>query len=125
MGRTLDVITIGVAILVFGLSLVACLLGIWNLTIWQLIPMFLTIFSLWIIATAGIKAVSKTSPYEMPPFSTAGLGLVLLAVGTAWWMYARGIELPYVVLTLTIIIGVLVVVAGIREWTKGKKSSGS
>lgn len=123
MGRTLDIITIGVAILVFGLSLVACLPpGIWNLTIWQLVPMFLTIFSLWIIATAGIKAVSKTSPYERQPFSTAGLGLVLLAIGTAWWMYARRTPLPYVVLTLTLIIGVLVVVAGVREWTKGKKA---
>ena len=121
MGR-LDIITIGVAILAFGLSLVACLFGIWNLTIWQLVPMFLTIFSLWIIATAGIKGVSKTSPYEIQPFSTAGLGLVLLAVGTAWWMYARGIALPYVALTLTLIIGILVVVAGVREWTKGKKA---
>lgn len=120
MGRTLDIITIGVAILAFGLSLVVALFGF--IGIWEFFPMSLTIFSLWIIATAGIKAVSKTSPYERQPFSTAGLGLVLLAIGAAWWMGARGIELPYVVLTLILIIGVLVVVAGVREWTKGKKA---
>lgn len=121
MNGTLNVITIGVAILVLGLSLVACMFGIWNLEIGQLVPMFLTILSLWIIATAGIKAVSKTSPYERQPFSTAGLGLVLLAIGASWWLHAREIGLPYVVLTLTLIIGVLVIVAGVREWTKGKQ----
>jgi len=123
VGRTLDVITIGVAILAFGLSLVMSLFGF--IGIWEFFPMFLTILSLWIIATAGIKTVSKTSPYEMPPFNTAGLGLVLLALGASWWMYARGIGLPYVVLTLTLIIGVLVVVAGVHEWTKGKKAGDS
>lgn len=120
MGRTLDIITIGVAILAFGLSLVVSLFGF--IGIWELFPMFLTIFGIWVIATAGIKVVSKTSPYERQPFSTAGLGLVLLAIGASWWMYAREIALPYVVLTLTLIIGVLVVVVGVREWTKGKKA---
>lgn len=118
MGKTLDIITLGVAILAFGLSLVVFLFG--AIEIWELVPMFLTIISLWIIATAGIKAVSKTSPYERQPFSTTGLGLFLLAVGAAWWLYAREIPLPYVVLTLTLIIGVLVIVAGVREWTKRK-----
>lgn len=118
MGKTLDIITIGVAILAFGLSLVVFLFSL--IGIWELVPMFLTIISLWIIATAGIKAVSKTSPYERQPFSTAGLGLFVLAIGVAWWLHARGIEPPYVVLTLTLIIGVLVIVAGVREWTKRK-----
>lgn len=116
MGRTLDIITIGVAILAFGLSVVVLLFEF--IAIWELVPMFLTILSIWIISTAGIKAVSKTSPYERQPFSTAGLGLVLLALGASWWMYARGINLVYVVLTLTLVIGVLIIVAGVREWTK-------
>jgi hypothetical protein len=117
MGK-LDIITIGVAILALGLSVVLHLFGF--VTIWELVPMFLTVISIWIIATAGMKAMSKTSPYERQPFSTAGLGLVVLAVGASWWLYARGIEPAYVVLTLTLIIGVLVIVAGIREWTKRK-----
>lgn len=120
MGKTLDIITIGVAILAFGLSVVVLLLEF--ITIWELVPMFLTIVSIWIIATAGIKAVYKSSPYERQPFSTAGLGLVLLAIGASWWLYARGIELAYVVLTLTLVIGVLVIVAGVREWTKRETS---
>ena len=117
MGK-LDIITIGVAVLALGLSVVLHLFGL--ITIWELVPMFLTIISMWIIATAGIKAMSKTSPYERQPFSTAGLGLVILAVGASWWLYARGMELVYVVLTLTLVIGVLIIVAGIREWTKRK-----
>ena len=117
MGK-LDIVTIGVAVLALGLSVVLHLFGL--ITIWELVPMFLTVISMWIIATAGIKAMSKTSPYERQPFSTAGLGLVILAVGASWWLYARGIELVYVVLTLTLVIGVLIIVAGIREWTKGK-----
>ena len=120
MGKTLDIITIGVAILAFGLSVVVLLLEF--ITIWELVPMFLTIFSIWMIATAGIKAVSKTSPYERQPFSTAGLGLVLLAVGASLWLSTRGVPLPYAVLTLTLVIGVLVIVAGVREWTKRKTS---
>ncbi len=118
MGKTLDIITIGVAILALGLSVVVLLFGV--ITVWELVPMVLTIISLWIMATAGIKAVSKTSQYERQPFSTAGFGLVLLAIGASWWLFTRGIEPAYVVLTLTLIIGLLVIVAGIREWTKRK-----
>ena len=118
MGKTLDIITIGVAILAFGSSLTVYLFTLIGL--WEVFPMFLTIISVWIIATAGIKAGSKTTPYERQPFSTAGLGLFLLAIGGSSWMYARGVPLPYVALTLTLIIGVLVIVAGVREWAKRK-----
>lgn len=118
MGKTLDVITIGVAIIVFGSSLTMYLSNI--IGSWEIVPMFLTTLSVWIIATAGIKARTKTTPYERQPFSTAGFGLFLLAIGVSSWMYVRGFPLSYVVLTLTLIIGVLVIVAGVREWTKRK-----
>jgi hypothetical protein len=116
VARTFDIITLGVAILALGLSVVVLLLNF--ISIWELVPMFLTIIGSWIIATAGIKAMSKISPYERQPFSTAGLGLVVLAIGASWWLYARGVDLVYVILTLTLIIGILVIVAGAREWTK-------
>jgi len=115
MGK-LDIITVGVAILTLGLSVVVLLFNL--ISIWELVPMFLTIIGCWIIATAGIKAISETSAYERQPFSTAGLGLVILAIGASWWLYARGVEPVYVILTLTLIIGLLVIVAGVREWTK-------
>lgn len=118
MDGRLDIITIGVAILALGLSVALHLFGL--IGIWELVPMFLTIISLWLIATAGIKVVSKTSPYERQPFSTAALGLILLAVGASWWLYTIGVELAYVVLILTLIVGVLVIVTGVREWTKRK-----
>ncbi len=116
MARTLDIVTVGVAILALGLSVVVLLFNF--ISIWELVPMFLTIIGSWIIATAGIKVMSKISPYERQPFSMAGLGLVVLAIGASWWLYARGVELVYVILTLTLIIGILVIVAGVREWTK-------
>ena len=58
------------------------------ITDWTLIfPLILVFSGCWTLVLAGIRAANPQK-YERGAFSTMGLGLLLIALGGAWYLFA-------------------------------------
>jgi cobalamin synthase len=80
--RTL--LTIGAFFLIL---VVAIVLYAANAISWTLIaPVVLVLFGVWMLALAGMRS-SNPQKYARDAFSTLNLGLILIAVGGAWYLF--------------------------------------
>jgi hypothetical protein len=91
-----QLLTIGV-LLIF--LVVAILLAVTQAISWTIFgPLVLLLFGIWIIVLAAIRVANPTK-YERNSFSTAIMGLLLVAVGGAWyllsfnWLYSLSLIL--------------------------------
>jgi len=72
------------------------------ITDWTLIlPLILALYGLWTIALAGMRA-SAPQKYERGPFSTLSMGLLLVAIGGAWFLYSYGWYYSLIVILLAL-----------------------
>jgi uncharacterized membrane protein YidH (DUF202 family) len=102
------VISIGVTILVLGASIIAYLVG-W-IELLETAPMFITLISIWIIASAALRREDV--------FFTAMRGFFLFAVGLSLWLSFH-VSLVIVVLVFTVLVGGGVVLVGARSRLQG------
>lgn len=80
---------------------------------WSLIPaLILALYGCWIIALAGMRT-SNPRKYERGPFSTFAMGLILIAIGGAWFMYS--IEPLYSLAIILLVLGVLAIAAALKR----------
>ena len=80
---------------------------------WSLIaPLILALYGCWVMVLAGIRA-STPQKYERDPFSTFAGGLILIAIGGAWfvssynWLYSLAIIL--------LVLGALAIAAALKR----------
>jgi hypothetical protein len=105
-----QLLTIGVF---FITVVVALLLSVIVLADWFLfIPIVLVLSGLWALALAGIRA-SKPQKYERGTFSTMALGLCMIAVGGAWYLFAFG--WLYSLVLILLVLGALAIAAALRR----------
>jgi hypothetical protein len=105
-----QLLTIGVF---FITVVVALLLSVIVLADWFLfIPIVLVLSGLWALALAGIRA-SKPQKYERGTFSTMALGLCMIAVGGAWYLFAFG--WLYSLVLILLVLGALAITAALRR----------
>jgi len=70
------------------------------ITDWLLIlPLIALLSGLWIIVLAGMRS-SAPQKYERGVFSTLSWGLLLLAIGSAWFLYGYGWYYSLIVILL-------------------------
>ena len=111
--RPLGLLSLGVLAVIIAVCLMAYVAK--YIAPEDILPLILALFGLWIIAVAGIRAVSPEK-YERGAFSTFGWGVLLIAIGGAWFL--AGINLLYSIALLLIVIGVLAMAAALRLWRK-------
>jgi hypothetical protein len=105
-----QLLTIGVF---FITVVVALLLSVIVLADWFLfIPIVLVLSGLWALSLAGIRA-SKPQKYERGTFSTMALGLCMIAVGGAWYLFAFG--WLYSLVLILLVLGALAITAALRR----------
>lgn len=78
----------------------------------NIFPLILVLFGIWLILLSGIKS-QKTFKYERDPFSTLGMGLLLMALGGAWLLFM--INVLYSLILILLVLGVITVVAALRR----------
>ena len=96
-------LTIVVAILLFAAGLID-----WTL----IVPVVLVLSGCWALALAGIRA-SKPQKYERGVFSTMALGLCMIAVGGAWFLFA--FNWLYSLVLILLVLGALAIAAALRR----------
>jgi hypothetical protein len=92
-----------VAILMFAAELIG-----WTL----IVPVVLVLFGCWVLALAGMRA-SKPQKYERGTFSTMALGLCMIAVGGAWFLFA--ISWLYSLVLILLVLGALAIAAALKR----------
>ena len=102
-----QLLTIGVF---FVALVVAILLYVANAISWTLIiPVVLVVFGVWMLAMAAMRGANPQK-YERSSFSTAIMGLLLVAVGGAWYLFSFN-WLYSLVLILLVFAGVAIAAA--------------
>ena len=80
--QQLDLLSFGVLVVIVAILLITFgQAGQWD----RMISLTIALVGVWIIATAGIRA-RNPSKYERGAYSTFVMGLLLLAVGGAWFI---------------------------------------
>jgi hypothetical protein len=105
-----NLLTIGVVILTV---VVAIVLYVAKVIDWTLIvPVVLLLSGLWLLALGALRT-SKPVQYERSAFSTIALGLVAIAVGSAWALF--GIGWLYSLVVVLLVVAVLAIVAALKH----------
>jgi hypothetical protein len=104
--QQLDLLTFGVLIVIVAMLLITFgPTGQWD----RMISLTITLLGLWIIVSAGIRA-RNPSKYERGAYSTFVMGLLLLAVGGAWFVnIVTSGNLIFSIFLLLLVIGLLVI----------------
>ena len=111
--RPWALISFGVLVIVCALSYYIYLIELISFS--EVIPITITLTGVWTLGLALIRAIN-TSPYEMSAFGTASWGILISTVGATWLLIVRGFPLTLLVVS-AVIVGILVVVTGLREWS--------
>jgi hypothetical protein len=105
-----DMLSVGVflIIIVVAIMLYAASLIDWTL----IIPVILVLSGCWTLVLAGMRATNPQK-YERGAFSTVSLGLLLIAVGGAWYLFA--FDPLYSLALILLVFGALAIAAALRR----------
>ena len=106
-----DLLSIGVLFLVIAVGLILFALNViadWTL----LVSLVLVLFGCWFVVLAGLR-VSKSENYDRGAFSTMTLGLLLIAIGAALYLFR--FSWLYSLVLLLLVFGVLTIVTALRQ----------
>ncbi len=92
---------------------VAILLATTSLIGWEFfVPLVLALFGVWLLALAAMRS-SNPQKYEREAFSTATMGLVLIGIGGAWYVFSFG--WPYSVAVILLIVAGVAIAAALKR----------
>jgi hypothetical protein len=104
--------SVGVLFILIAVGIILSLPGVELISPLMIPPFIIGLYGVWMIGLAGAKARSPEK-YERGPFSTFSWGVLLAAIGGAWFLY--GYNFLYSLLVLLIVIAVLAIVAATRR----------
>jgi hypothetical protein len=107
-----QLLTIGAFFIVVVVAIVLFAAGAIGWTL--IVPVILLLFGIWILALAVIRSESA-GKYERSAYSTASMGLLLVAVGGAWTMIAFGFNWLYSLALVLLVLGALAIAAAMRR----------
>jgi hypothetical protein len=106
-----ELLSIGVFLIIVVVAILLYVAQV--ITDWTLIiPVILVLSGFWMIVLASIRA-SNPQKYERGAFSTMGFGLLMIAVGGAW--YLLGINWLYSVILILVVLAALVIAAALMR----------
>lgn len=110
-GKDRGLLSIGIFLIILVVSIL--LHTPLELIPWYLIPpVILALSGIWTIVLAGIRA-SRPVKYERGPFSTFAWGLLLTAIGGAWFFF--NVSWVYSLVTIVLVLGILAMAAAFRK----------
>jgi len=90
------------------LAVCAFLSTAYSLRLRETLPLVFAFYGMWIMALAGIRGASSTFSW----------GALTTTVGILWFLQARGLLIGYLFPLLLLVLGILVVAAGLRTWRR-------
>ncbi len=104
-------------LLSFGVFLIIIVVGILlavagAITWFLFVPVVLVLSGLWTLALAGLRT-SKSQKYERGAFGTLSLGLLLIAVGGAWFLFS--FNWLYSMVVILLVVAALAIAAALKR----------
>jgi hypothetical protein len=116
--RPVGTISFGFFLITLGITFLAYVTD--AITSGEIIPLIAFLNGIGILALAGLRQISPAE-YEMSAFVVGFWGAIILGGGALWLLGARGTISAMVTLAaFVVLIGILAVVAGFREWMSKK-----
>jgi len=112
--KPLRLLSIGVFMLIVAI----CLMAYGAHYIMRLDEVFsltIALYGVWVMILAGIKRPNQEK-YERVSFSTFASGILLTAIGGAWFLNIQTAQWVYSLALVVLVLGILVVVAALRSW---------
>jgi len=114
----LGLLSFGVFVIIVAISIVVSVSLQPSLPWGASLALIVTLYGGWTIALAGIR-VKNPEKYARGAYSIFVWGILLVAVGGAWFIYSlHAAYWLYAVLLLLIVIGILAVVSALRGFKK-------
>lgn len=101
-------LSLGVFLIIVVAAILLFAVGVIDWTL--VIPFVLVLSGLLMLGLAAVRG-SKTSKYAPSAFGTAGSGLVLVALGGAWYLFRFG--LLYSLALVLLVLGALAIAAAV------------
>jgi hypothetical protein len=106
-----EMLSIGVFLIIVVVAIL--LYAVQVITDWTLIiPVILVLSGCWLLVLASIRT-SKPQKYERGAFSTLGFGLLLIAVGGAWFLF--GVNWLYSLALILVVLAALAIAAALMR----------
>jgi hypothetical protein len=105
-----QLLSIGVFLLIIVAVIVLYAATIIDWTL--IIPLILVLSGCWTLVLAGMRA-SNPQKYERGAFSTLGLGLFMIAVGGAWYLFA--FNWLYSLALILLVLAAIAIAAALRR----------
>jgi hypothetical protein len=83
----------------------------------EVLSLVIAFYGVWVIVLAGIR-VKSPEKYERGAFSTFVGGILLVAIGGAWFLNIQMANLVYTLAVFLAVVGILAVASALRMWRK-------
>jgi len=105
-----QLLSIGIFLIVLLVSIVLYAVGAIDWTL--IVPVILVLLGIWLVALAAMRSRNPTK-YERGSFATLSMGLLLIAVGGAW--YLVGVNWLYSLALILLVLAILAIAAALRH----------
>ena len=105
-----QLLSIGIFLIVLVVSIVLYAVGAIDWTL--IVPVILVLLGIWLVALAALRSRNPTK-YERGSFATLSMGLLLIAVGGAW--YLVGVNWLYSLALILLVLAILAIAAALRH----------
>ena len=105
-----QLLSIGIFLIVLVVSIVLYAVGAIDWTL--IVPVILVLLGIWLVALAAMRSRNPTK-YERGSFATLSMGLLLIAVGGAW--YLVGVNWLYSLALILLVLASLAIAAALRH----------
>jgi hypothetical protein len=114
--KPVAVLSLGILIVILAVSVTISVVTELVVGVSEIFSLTLVLFGLWIIVLAGIRTVNPEE-FGAGAFNTFSGGILLTTLGIVWLLYGK-LPIEYLLMVLLLVVGILVVVVGIRAWRK-------
>jgi prolipoprotein diacylglyceryltransferase len=115
MPQQFEMLSFGVFAIIVALTLVAYSATILNAG--QIFPVIIAFYGIWTIVLAGIRT-QNPEKYGRGAYSTMVMGVILLAIGGAWFLLTTGMDPILTMALLLVVVGILAVASAIPSMRK-------
>jgi len=105
-----DMLSLGVFLIIIVVGIVLFAAGIIDWTL--IVPVILVLSGCWMLVLAAMRG-SKPQKYAPSAFGTLSLGLFMIAVGGAWYLFA--FNWLYAIALILLVLGALAIAAASRR----------
>ena len=105
-----DTLSVGVFLIIIVVAIVLYAVSLIDWTL--IVPVILVLSGCWTLVLAGMRAANPQK-YERGAFSTMSLGLLFIAVGGAWYLFA--FNPLYSLALILLVFGALAIAAALRR----------